>query len=97
MDEDSSSPGLAWIVGIILLFILGLGYIILNQVMVNYVNPMGDELIDNSPYIDEAEKTELKAGNNKYIDYWSTLPYIFVFLIVIFLIIAGIRHGGLQW
>lgn len=97
MDEDSSSPGLAWVVGIILLFILGLGFIILNQVLTNHVNPVGDELINSSPYLDETEKAELEEGNGKYIDYWNTLPFIFVFLIVIFLIIAGVRHGGLPW
>lgn len=97
MDEDSSTPGLAWVVGIILLFILGLGYIVLNQVMVNHVSPLGEEMINNSPYLDETEKAELQSGNDKYIDYWSTLPYIFTFLIVIFLVIAGVRHGGQPW
>lgn len=96
--NNKGQIGFGWILALFLLFVLGLIFIVTNQVLVNHVLPESDKLIENSNYLNESEINATKDKNDKFMDYWNTLPYIIVSLIAVFLVIMGIRgmFGGEQ-
>ncbi|MFW6377431.1 MAG: hypothetical protein ACOCZ5_02175 [bacterium] len=93
MDKKGQSTGFAWIIALIFLFILGIGYVVFNQVMVVHIEPMSDSLINSSPYLNATEVNELESKNDKYMAFWHSMPFIIVILIVIYLITTGFRKG----
>ena len=97
MNKKGYSAGFSWVIGLILLFALGVGYVILNQVMTVHINPVADGIIDGSPYLNATEVAEIKGENAKYTAFWNSFPYIAVFLIVIFIVSAAVRKGGNQY
>lgn len=90
MNNKGQSAGIAWIMGLILLFALGIAYVVTNQVLVNHVQPLSDTLIDGSPHINATQKEDIKDNNSKYIDFWSFVPIFFVLLIMVSIIVATI-------
>ena len=92
-NKKGYSSGFTWIIGLMLLLILGIGYIVLNQVMIIHIEPIADNLINSSPYLNASEISDLQGGNNKYISFWNSVPFIFVFLVIIWVVLAGIRGG----
>lgn len=96
--NNKGQIGFGWILALFLLFVLGLIFIVTNQVLVNHVLPESDKIIENSNYLNESEINATKDKNDKFMDYWNTLPYIIVSLIAVFLVIMGIRgmFGGEQ-
>lgn len=93
MDKRAQSTGFSLILGIIFLFLIGLGYVVFNQVMTNEISPISNELINNSPYVNETQYEELTGKNDKYLAFWHTMPFIIVILIAIFLITTSFRKG----
>jgi hypothetical protein len=93
MDKKGQSSGFAWIIGLIFLFALGLGFVIFNQVMTTHIEPMSNDLITASPYLNSTEVAELEASNAKYMAFWHSLPFIIVFLIAIYFIATSFRKG----
>lgn len=93
MNKKGQSPGIAWIIGLLLLFALAIGFIVFNQVLTVHIYPQAELLINSSPYLNSTQVTETIGENDKYMAYWNTMPFIFVFLIVVFVIMAAIRRG----
>jgi len=93
MDKKGQSTGFAFIIAIIFLFALGLGYVVFNQVMTVHIEPVSDSLINSSPYLNASEISDLQGNNDKYMVFWNSMPFIIVFLIVIYLISTGFRKG----
>ena len=89
MNKKAQSAGWAWILGLMMLFVLGIGFIITNQVLTNHILPISDNLISDSPYLNITEKTTISERNDKYMAYWGVVPIIFVFIIVIFILISA--------
>jgi len=67
MYKKGYGPGFTWIIALILLVVLGIGYVVLNQVMVNHIVPAADTIINSSVYLNASEKADISADNNKYI------------------------------
>jgi len=93
MDKKAQTTGFAFIIGIIFLFALGLGYVVFNQVMTVHIEPVSDGLINNSPYLNSTQVSELQGQNDKYMAFWNSMPFIILFLIVLYLIVNGFRKG----
>ena len=93
MYKKGYSAGFTWIIGLILLLILGIGYVVFNQVMVVHIEPVADSIINSSTYLNATEKADLQAENTHYMAFWQSVPFIFVFLIIIWVISAGMRRG----
>ena len=93
MDKKGQSAGFAWIIGLIFLFALGLGFVVFNQVMTTHIEPMSNDLIAASPYLNSTEVAELEANNTKYMAFWHSIPFIVVFLIAIYFIVTSFRKG----
>jgi len=93
MHKKGQSTGFSWIVGIIFLFLLGLGYVVFNQVMTIHITDISSDLINNSPFVNETTYNELSSKNDKYMSFWHSLPFIIVFIMVIYLIVTSFRKG----
>jgi membrane protease YdiL (CAAX protease family) len=96
MDKKGESVGFSWIIGIIFLFILGISFVIFNQVLTVHVEPLSESLINNSPYLNSTEIDDVKVQNDKFMAFWNSLPFIIVFIIVIYIIVTGFRRGDVQ-
>ena len=94
MNKKGQSTGFAWVSGLVLLFTLGILFIIFSQVFSAYLIPV---------LKDQANTTALRAvdgGNatltvnyeiDKAMDFWNFMPFVFLFIIIIFVIVAAIR------
>lgn len=93
MNKKGYSAGFTWILGLLMLFALGIGYVILNQVLTVHVSPVADTIIDSSPYLNVTEVIDIKADNNKYMAFWHAMPFVAVFIIIIYIIMSAVRGG----
>ena len=93
INRKGQSTGFAFIIGIIFLFVLGLAYVIFNQVMTVHIQPISDNLINSSEHLNVTDANDLQANNDKYMSFWNSMPFIIVFLIVIYLLTSGFRKG----
>lgn len=94
MDNKGQASGFAWIIALLFLFILGLGFIVMNQTLEIHVLPTANDLINDSPYLNSTEKEDVKDDNDKYMAYWKTMPYIITFILVLFVIVTAYRKGS---
>lgn len=97
MNNKGQSAGIAWIMGLVLLFAVGIIYVVTNQVLVNHVQPLSDTLIDNSPHINATQKTDIKDNNTKYVAFWGFVPIFFVLLIAISIIVSTITTSKREY
>lgn len=89
-----ASTAFSWIFGLLTLFGLGVLFIVFSQVFTVHLIPEISAQIDNSTTIDAATKTETKAGIDKYMDFFNTMPYILFFVVVTYMVVAAIRREG---
>ena len=94
MNKKGEGLGIVWVIVILFLFLSGLAYVILNQVLTVNIQTSSDDLIDNSPYLNATEKADVKLENDKYMSFWHSMPFILVFLFILYLIVSGIRKGA---
>ena len=94
MDKKAQSTGFAWIYGLIMIFGLGIMYIVFNQVFTAYLVPTIKAQV-NQTYsygqIDAATQVQIYAGIDKYMSFFHLMPFILFFVVVIYMIVAAIR------
>lgn len=94
MNKKAQSTGFAWIYGLVVLFGLGVLYIVFNQVFTANLVPLIKNQVNQSygtVQIDEATKQEIYSGIDKYMDFFHILPFVLFLVVVIYMIIAAIR------
>lgn len=95
--KKAQSTGFAWIYGLVMLFGLGVMYIIFNQVFMGSLVPL-IKIQANSTQIQAIDNgttvTQINAGIDKYMDFFHALPYILFFIIVIYMFVSAIRKEG---
>lgn len=94
MDKKGQGVGFTWILTILFLFLLGVAYVLFNQVLTVEVLPLSNDLIASSPYLNTTEVEDIQNENNKYMAFWHSMPFIIVFLLVIYAIVTGFRKGN---
>ena len=90
MNNKGQGAGIAWIMGLLLVFALGLVYVITNQVLTIHIQPLSDGMIEDSPHLNATQITEIKGNNDKYMAFWNFLPIFFVILIMVSIIVSTI-------
>ena len=91
-SKKSQGIAFAWIYGLITLFVLGVLFVVFDQVFLAHINPAIINQVNNSnPAIDEATKTEIFGFIDKYMTFWHMLPFILFFVVVAYMIIVTIR------
>lgn len=88
------SLGIVVIMVLFMLFAGGILFVITNQVMTNEILPISNDLIDGSNAINDTAKEEIKSSNDKYMNYWKSIPFIIVFIAVLYMLIASFTRRG---
>ena len=92
MNKQGYSTGFGWIMLIIFLFGFGLAFIVLNQVMHSYIEPMAGNLLNSSTMLNASERLESQSYIDTYADFWQFTPYIIFFVILLAVIYGAIRN-----
>lgn len=96
-NKKGQSTGFAWIYGLIILFGLGILYIVFSQVFVAHLVPVIKEQVNNTyanGAISLGDVEEISSGIDKYMDFFHILPFVLFFIVVIYMIVAAIRKEG---
>ena len=97
MNKRGQSTGFAFVYGLIMLFGLGIMYIVFNQVFVGHLVPIiKDQANSTSIYDLDGGQTvnDINAGIDKYMTFFHILPFILFGIIVIYMFVAAIRKEG---
>jgi hypothetical protein len=93
-NRKAQSTGFAWVYGLIMIFGLGVMYIVFNQVFTAYLVPTIKSQVNMTQsygQIDEATRVQIYAGIDKYMSFFHLMPFILFFVVVIYMIVAAIR------
>lgn len=94
MSKKAQSTGFAWVYGLIMLFGLGIMYIVFNQVFVGHLVPIVKEQANSTAIYDLDNGTtvnEINTNIDKYMDFFHALPFILFFIIVIYMIVSAFK------
>ncbi len=89
-----ASTAFSWIFGLVMLFGIGVLFIVFSQVFTAHLVPTIKDQLNSSTTIDTATKTEVETGIDKYMDFFNTMPFILFFVVVVFMFVAAIRKEG---
>lgn len=93
MNNKGQSVGFSWIFALIMLFGLGILFIVFNQVLNGNLYPVITEQIAASD-INASTQAEIVASIDKYLDFFDSLPFIMFVVIVVYMVIVAIRKEG---
>ena len=92
LNKLGYSTGFTWVFGLVTIFGLGLLYIVFDQVFRAYLVPTIKNTVNSSISGIDTETKNIIFGNiDKFITYWSLLPFILFGVVVLYMIIAAIR------
>jgi predicted cobalt transporter CbtA len=96
MDKKAYSTGFGWLVALILVFALGLFYIIFNQVILVHIIPVIDAQAPNT--MNSSQITEMDTQINKYLNLWQFVPIIIIIAIIVFVVANSMsKENGAQY
>jgi len=97
-NKKGYSVGFTWVFGLVMLFGLGILYIVFAQVFDAHLVPVIKDLTDNTTTIgaeiDTATSTLIHANIDKYMDYFHSLPFILFIMVLVYMLIAAWRKEG---
>lgn len=96
-NRKAQSTGFAWVYGLIMLFALGVMFIVFDEVFLGHLVPIMKNQANSTQIYNldgGATTNEIITGIDKYMDFFHALPYILFFIIVLFMIVAAIRKEG---
>ena len=97
-NKKGYSVGFTWVFGLVMLFGLGILYIVFAQVFDAHLVPIIKDLTDNTTTIgaeiDTATSTLIHTNIDKYMDYFHSLPFILFIMVVVYMLIAAWRKEG---
>jgi len=90
------SPGFSWVYGLVTIFGLGVLYIIFNYVFGAHLVPTLSTYVNTST-IDAATKAQIFSGYDKFIAFWNIMPFVLIFVIIIWMIIIAVRKEQVNY
>jgi flagellar biosynthesis protein FlhB len=94
MNKKGYSTGFTWIYGLVILFGLGILYIVFNQVFTAHLVPVISQQITDSTTIDTATKAQTIAEIDKYMVFFHILPFVLFVVVIIYMVVAAVRKEG---
>lgn len=92
--KKAQSTGFAWVYGLIFLAAVGMLFIIFNQVIIQHLQPTSQGILNlsrDSGYLNQTQINALNTENEKYYKFFNIFPFVFVFIIIMWLVVASIR------
>lgn len=93
MNNKGQSVGFSWIFALVMLFGLGILFIVFNQVLNAELYPVIDDILNQSD-INSSTQSEIRLQINKYLDFFDSLPFIMFIVIVVYMVVVAIRREG---
>lgn len=87
--------GFTWIFGLVTIFGLGVLYIIYSQVFDVYLVPQIQTMVNGST-MDAATIAQVNAGINKYMNFFHLMPFVLIFVVIIYMVVAAFRKEGVD-
>lgn len=87
----AQSTAFAWFYGLVVLFGIGILYIIFNQVFSAHLVPLIKTQVNATAGLDVATMAEVNDNIDRYMFFFNLLPIVLFFVVVLFMIIAAIR------
>jgi hypothetical protein len=94
MNKQGYSTGFTWIYGLVILFGLGVLYIVFNQVFTAHLVPVIKDQVAISGTIDAGTKAQVNGESDKYMTFFHVLPFVLFFVVVVYMVVAAIRKEG---
>ena len=94
MSKKAQSTGFAWVYGLIMMFGLGVMYIVFNQVFVGHLVPIIKDQANTTAIYDldgGVTVNQIFTNIDKYMDFFHILPFLLFIIIGIYMIMAAIR------
>lgn len=95
MDKKGYSVGFTWIFGLVTIFGLGVLYIVFSQVFEAHLVPTIQGMV-NSSTIDPTTQATINAGIGKYMKFFHLMPYVLIFVVIIYMLVAAFRKEGVD-
>jgi len=95
INKKGYSTGFAFVFGIVLIFGMGLMYVIFNQVFLDTIVPTAKNMVNGTTAsfdILPATQTEINSNIDKYMSYWKIVPFILMFTVILYMVITAIRR-----
>lgn len=95
MNKKGVSVGYVWIFGLVMLFGIGVLYVVFNQVFLAYLVPTIQTQVNSTEAnIPESTRVEIHNNIDKYLDFFHVLPFILFFVVVIYMVLTALRKEG---
>jgi len=92
MNKQGYSTGFTWVFGLVTIFGLGLLYITFDQVFRAHLVPTIKNMVNSTTSgIDQATIDTIFYNIDKFMTFWSIMPFVLFFVVVLYMIIAAIR------
>jgi hypothetical protein len=92
MDRKAYSTGFGWLFGLILLFGIGMLYIVFNQTIIGHLTPAINEQAATT--LNSSQYDTMITNNNKFLSYWAIVPIVMLILITIFIFVNSLAPGN---
>ena len=92
-SKKAYSTAFTWVFGLIMIFGLGVLYVVFSQVMNAHLVPTIKGMVNSSAVpIPLATQTEINANIDQYMVFFNAVPFILFGVVVLYMIIAAIRR-----
>jgi len=94
MNKKAYSTGFTWIYGLVMIFGLGILFIVFSQVFNAHLIPVIKSQVNGTTggiVIDNETQLEINNNIDKYMDFFNVMPFILFFVVVIYMIVAAVR------
>jgi predicted lipase len=97
LNRKAQGIAYSWIYGLVTLFVLGVIFIVFDQIFVAHLNPIIINQVNNSQIpIDEASKNQIYGFINNYMTIWHILPIVLFLVVIFYMIIVTIRRERME-
>jgi len=88
MDKKGISAGFLFIIALVILFVSGLVYIMLNQVYTNYLfnQTMVNQVLSTMPY---ANATQVSIAQTTTGYFWYSIPIFIIIMVILYVIVKA--------
>ena len=90
MNLNKKGIAFEWLYILIILFFMGLVFIIFNQVLEHHIYTTTETLVPDN----FENKTDIIEQNDKWMTYWLAMPIVIFGLTIIYLIVKGVSSNN---
>jgi len=90
-DKRAQSAAFSWFYGLVVLFGIGILFIIFQEVFLAHLVPLIKTQVNATPNLDIQTMATVNDNIDKYLFFFNLMPIVLFFVVVLFMIVAAIR------